>query len=132
MADEIKLTPKQEKFCQSFIETENGSESYKKVYNVEKMSDGSVYVEVSRLFDNPKITLRLEQLRAKHAEDNSVTVKSLTDELEQARAVGKKEGQAGGMVSATMGKAKLHGLIMDRSHVETFNMTPEVVKDDIT
>jgi hypothetical protein len=41
-------------------------------------------------------------------------VDSLTAELEEARSVAMAEKQASAAVSATMGKAKLHGLVVDK------------------
>ncbi len=43
-----------------------------------------------------------------------MTVDSLTTELEQARATAYRQGHGGAMVSASMGKAKIHGLIKDQ------------------
>ena len=50
-----------------------------------------------------------------HAERCNVTVDSLTDELEEARVMAKKNGQELAMVTATMGKERLHGLIVDKA-----------------
>ena len=49
--DEIKLTPKQERFCQVYIETGNASEAYRAAYNAEKMKPESVAVCFSQAAD---------------------------------------------------------------------------------
>jgi hypothetical protein len=46
-----------------------------------------------------------------------VTVASLLEELEVARQLAMQKGQASAAVQATMGKAKLTGLIVDRREV---------------
>tara|TARA_R110000787_G_scaffold157390_1_gene271306 strand:- start:256 stop:705 length:450 start_codon:yes stop_codon:yes gene_type:complete len=49
-----------------------------------------------------------------HAERCNVTVDSITVELEEGRQAALLSNQASAMVSATMGKAKLHGLITEK------------------
>jgi len=46
-----------------------------------------------------------------------VTEESLLDELEEARISAAENKQSGAMVAATMGKAKLTGLVVDRKEV---------------
>lgn len=43
-----------------------------------------------------------------------VTVESLTEELDEARAVAARTAQPAAMTAATIAKGKLHGLIVDR------------------
>ena len=110
----MTLTPKQEAFCLAYIETGNASEAYRRAYSAGKMSENAVHVAASRLLDNPKITLRVAELQASHQERHDVTVDSLTGELEDARDLATVNKQPAAVVSAVMGKAKLHGLIKDR------------------
>jgi len=108
------LTPKQESFCQAFIETGNASEAYRQVYNTKKMKLETVHRSAKELMDNPKIAARVDEINAEHRDRHDVTVDSLTDELEIARdlAVGIESPAAA--VSATMGKARLHGLLTEK------------------
>jgi hypothetical protein len=46
-----------------------------------------------------------------------VTIASLVEELEQARAMAMTKGQAAAAVAATMGKAKITGLAVERAEV---------------
>lgn len=127
-----KLTPKQEKFCQKYIETGNASEAYRQSYNTDKMSDEAVKVEASKLLDNPKITLTLERLRSKHQKRHQITVDTLLAELEEVRQLALvPKGENGTLqlnvaVNAIMGKAKLLGL--DKKVVDNISsdgsMTP--------
>lgn len=57
------------------------------------------------------VVVRLGQPLAKKAE---ITVDSLMAELEQARKLALKEGQASAAVTATMGKGKLAGLLVEK------------------
>lgn len=57
------LTPKQEAFCQAYIETGNASEAYRTAYAADRMKPEAVHVQASKLQDNPKIALRLKELQ---------------------------------------------------------------------
>ena len=83
----------------------------------ENTSDNSISVEASKLRNNPKITLRILELQELAQERHSITVDSLTDELENARKTAQEAGQASAMVAATMGKAKLHGLLTEKAEI---------------
>ena len=111
-----KLTLKQEAFAMAYVESGNASKAYKAVYNVnDNASDNSINVEASKLRNNPKVTLRILELQELVRERHSITTESLSEELEVARIIAQEAGQASAMVAATMAKAKLHGLLMDKN-----------------
>lgn len=112
--DKIKLTPKQEKFCQVYIETGNASEAYRQAYNAEKMKPESVAVKASELLANGKIAVRIDALRALHQKRHEITVDDLVKELEEARKLAFETDKAAAAVQATMGKAKLLGLVIEK------------------
>ena len=59
------LTPKQERFARLVAEgAENLSQAYRSSYKAEGMSPASVHKEAHALTKNPKITRRIEALRA--------------------------------------------------------------------
>jgi phage terminase small subunit len=58
-----------------------------------------------------EVQLRLETLQAEAAKRHGTTIDSLTSELEAARDGAMGTGQFSAAVSATMGKARLHGLM---------------------
>ncbi|OTU22115.1 terminase small subunit [Acinetobacter pittii] len=109
---ELKLTPKQENFCQLFIELGNASEAYRQAYDADSMNENTVNREAKRLLDNPKIATRLELIRKEHQTRHNLTVDDLLQELEEARkaAFEGERVQVSAAVAATMGKAKLLGL----------------------
>ncbi|WP_313250777.1 terminase small subunit [Stenotrophomonas sp.] len=104
------LTPKQEAFCQRYLESGNASEAYRQCYSAEKAKPETINRSAKELLDNPKIAARLEELRGVALAAHGVTIASLVAELEEARQVAKKREQGAAMVQATMGKAKLAGL----------------------
>ena len=112
--DKIKLTPKQEKFCQVYIETGNASEAYRQSYNTAKMKPETVNRTAKQLLDNRKIAARLDELREEHAKRHEITVDTLVAELEEARKLAFETDKASAAVQATMGKAKLLGLVVEK------------------
>lgn len=106
------LTVKQETFAQAYVEEGNASEAYRRAYSVKGKSANAVSVEACRLLENPKVALRIDELKAEHQERHNVTVDSLLQELEEARTTAQtsEKPQTAAMVSATMGKARILGL----------------------
>ena len=105
----MALTPKQESFCLAYMETGNASEAYRRAYSAENMKPESVNRTAKEMIDNPKITARLEELRAPLIARAQLTVEDLLAELEEARKLAIDTEAPAPAVSATMGKAKLLG-----------------------
>jgi len=108
------LTPKQEGFCQSYVETGNASEAYRKNYNVTKMQPDTINRKAKELMDNGKITARIETFQVIHAKRHNITIDTITNELNEAIRLAKEDIKPSAMVAAIMGKAKLHGLLSDK------------------
>lgn len=133
-----KLTPKQEKFCQKYIELGNASEAYRQSYDCSKMKDETVNRTAKELLDNHKITARISQLQNNHAKRHQITVDDLLGELEEVRTLAlTPSGENGSLqlnvaVSAIMGKAKILGF--DKKIVDNISsdgtMTPQQVSLD--
>ena len=108
----MKLTPKQEKFAQVYVETSNASEAYRQAYDASRMKQESIAVKASELLSSGNVTVRVQQIREELAKASQIGLKELIEELEQARqaALGCESPQSSAAVAATMGKAKLLGL----------------------
>ena len=115
----MALTPKQEAFALAYVETGNASEAYRRAYSAEKMKPASVAVNASKLLAGAKVALRVQELQAKAVERHEITVDDLIRELEEARtaASNQEKPQAAAMVAATLGKAKLLGMLTDKTEV---------------
>lgn len=114
----IVLTPKQEKFCQLYIELGDASAAYRGAYNAENMKAVTVNRKAKFMLDQGKIGARVAELKAEIKERHKITVDDLIAELEEARqaALGQSNPQGSAAVAATMGKAKLLG--MDKQVIE--------------
>ena len=62
MSKNVKLTPKQEKFCQCIVSGMSGKDSYITAYNT-KASDQTIYTESLKLLKRDDITARIKELR---------------------------------------------------------------------
>lgn len=62
----MALTVKQELFADFLAFGLNQTESYRRAYNVTRMSAASIKVEASRLSRHPKVAARVELLRKQH------------------------------------------------------------------
>jgi hypothetical protein len=81
------LTPKQEQFCLLIVYGYEGEfitqdRAYRLSYNCKKMSNKAIWVEASRLLANPRIALRVAQLRNAVAIKAGITVENETEKLE--------------------------------------------------
>lgn len=108
------MTPKQEAFVNGYLETGNASEAYRRAYDAEDMKPETVNRKAKEVLDNGKIAARLQEHREAAAERAIVSILSITEELEQARALAMQEVMPSAAVAASMGKAKLHGLLTDK------------------
>lgn len=104
------LTLKQIKFCKAYIETGNASESYRRAYDAENMSNEAIRVEACRLLQKPNVALTVEKMQKQAMERHLITVDSLIEELEEARRLALETQNPNALQNATMSKAKLLGL----------------------
>lgn len=70
----MSLTEKQERFCQAYIEFGDKSKAYRDAYEADAMNSNSVAVEANKLFKDPNITLRVEELQKGIRERNKIKI----------------------------------------------------------
>jgi len=121
-----KLTAKQEAFAQKYVECLNASEAYRTAYDVgENTKPESIWCNASQILSDTKVAQRVSELQEMNRERLFITIDSLTDELEKARQLAMSDGKsASAAVSAIMGKAKLHGLLVDKAEYSGRNGAP--------
>lgn len=128
MAD--KLTGKQEAFCLKYVECGNQSEAYRHAYDVgENTKPETVWVKACELMSGGKVSARVFALQQMAQERTLVTIESITVELEEARAMAVKTDQSSAMTAASMGKAKVNGLLVDK--VDTKGEVKIVMAKDV-
>ena len=127
----MSLTPKQEAFVQSYLETGNASEAYRLSYDT-KAAPKTVHEKASRLLAEGKVGARLAELQQIHQKRHEVTVDSLVGELDEARLLALKIEAPAAAVSATMGKGKLLGLVIEKNEHAGKDGTPLVPVLNVT
>ena len=113
----MALTIKQEKFCMVYIETGNASEAYRQAYNCENMKEATINRNAKMMIDDNKISTRIKELKSGHVKRHELTIDDLVKQLEETRQVALtlENPQCSAAISATMGTAKLLGLIVDKN-----------------
>lgn len=114
----MKLTAKQERFAQAIVEGMNHTDAFRDAYGTaHKAKLNTIYRRAHEVLNNPKVSARIAELRERACKRHDVTVDSLTIELEEARALARETKTPAAMVSASMGKAKLHGHGVEKHEV---------------
>lgn len=109
------LNVRQEAFCRGLIEGLPASRAYSQAgYDAR---NNAAEVNASRLLRNAKVTKRLIELQRDAAHKAAVTAETVAAELDAAYKLAFENGQAAACVAASMGKAKLFGLIVDRQEL---------------
>lgn len=109
-AQKPPLTPKQQRFVQEYLQDHNGTQAAIRA----GYSESTARQQGSRLLTDPRVLAAVRAGQKKVAKKAEVTVESLMAELEQARKLALKEKQASAAVTATMGKGKLAGLLVEK------------------
>jgi len=114
-----KLTVKQEKFCQLYIELGNASEAYRQSYDCSNYTEKSINESASRLLKNVKVLSRLSELKATAAKRHNITVDDIIDQLLENRkyALEAETAQSSAATAASMGIAKVLGLVTDKQQL---------------
>jgi phage terminase small subunit len=119
--DAPKLTIKQEAFAQFYLECGNASEAYRRAYDADDMQEQTIWRKAVEVLQNGKVAARLEILQAEARERHAVTIDTITKMLKEDRDLAREQGQPSAAVSAVMGLAKIHGLVVDKSNNENRN-----------
>jgi phage terminase small subunit len=75
-----KLTPKQNKFAEEYVNTGNASEAYRRAYDVSPDTKlETINVNASKLLSDTNISLRVKELKTKEAEAFQITRKEVAE-----------------------------------------------------
>lgn len=84
---DMKLTIKQEKFCNYYLESGNASEAYRRAYSFENMRPETINIRACELLANGKIAVRVKEMQADLQRRSDITKDEAIDILKNiARA----------------------------------------------
>ena len=78
---DVKLTIKQENFCNYYVECGNASEAYRRAYNAVNMKDKTIWERASKLLNEYKDSTRVEELRRQANDMAKITKERILKEL---------------------------------------------------
>ena len=130
-----KLTPKERNFALAYIETGSAAKAYRQAYD-HNGNDATARRCGFTVLHKAKVMALVIDLQGEHRDRHKVTIDGLTWELEKARSLAMNSGNAAAAVQAIMGKAKLHGLLLDRAQIVqsphvSFKLVGPVLKEDL-
>ena len=77
----MKLSVKQENFCNYYIECGNASEAYRRAYSCSNMKDEPINVKAVELLNNGKITVRVKELQEELKKKSDITKEEVLNML---------------------------------------------------
>ncbi|WP_065218099.1 MULTISPECIES: terminase small subunit [Butyricimonas] len=75
------LTPKQEAFCNYYMETGNASEAYRRAFCCKKMSEKTIWEKASVLLSKGKVRTRVRELQDEQRSKSDITKDKILKEL---------------------------------------------------
>jgi phage terminase small subunit len=113
-----------ERFAQELAKGKSATEAYAAAgYSPD---DGNA----TRMTGNDRVRARLAELQSRAAEKAVVTAEDIARQLDEDRQFARENGAAAAAVSATMGKAKVLGLVIEKA--ENVNLNYDVTDEPAT
>ncbi len=107
------MNSKQQRFVEEYLVDHNATQAAIRAGYSEKTASSIGHENLRK----PEIAAAIAAEQARLRRKVEVSVERLTEELEEIRVLAMEKGQCSAAVQATMGKAKLHGLLIDRREV---------------
>jgi phage terminase small subunit len=112
--------PRWERFAQAIVDgLANGGSQAKAYESAGYSTEGhSSESAASRLLRNVEpVIRRVRELQAETAKRKAITRDGIVDELEEARQMARAQKQGAAMTAASLGKAKISGLLVDKQEI---------------
>ena len=109
------MTPKQQRFAEEYVVDHNATQAAKRA----GYSPKTAYSQGQRLSKNVEVQTAIAAGEARLRRKTEVSISSLSEEMRENRDLAIKNAQASAAQQASMGLAKLHGLLVERTEVKT-------------
>ena len=105
---------RQERFARELVKGATQRKAYRAAgYRASTLA--TLDANASHLTSNNRVQARYQELAAMAAAKTVVTAETIAEQLDEDRRLAFSEGQAGAAVAASMAKAKLFGLVVNKS-----------------
>ena len=136
------LTAKQESFAQAVVDGLNQSDAYRQAYSAGNMKPEAVWVEASRLMDNPTVSLRVKELSSAVVDDfvakKAWDLGRIVDEFEVNLDLGRIPNDKGSYTglaasnAAITGIGKAIGILTDKVDINvTHTLKPGLTLEEL-
>ena len=126
------LTAKQNAFAVSLVDSLPASEAYRQAYDADGMKPESVWVESCRLATNPKVALRVSELRAEQEEERRMLrlshAEAVLERLEHEALEAKTDSTR---VRALELIGRHLGMFTDKVEITTQERSVEMIEQEI-
>lgn len=127
----MKLTAKQELFAQLVAQGKTQADAYREAYDAKRMKPQVLWVTASQLAANPKVAIRVEELRAEAAKACVVTMEEHMNILRKLRDQATEAKQYSAAIKAEELAGKVSGFYIERHErkdVPAFSQ-PDVIRE---
>jgi hypothetical protein len=128
----VKLTAKQEAFCQAIADGMTQADAYRAAYSAEKMTDKAIYVKASELMASGNVSVRVAELKQALAEKQLWTREMSVKGLVAAYRVANEGKNASGMTGAIKELNAMHGYNEPTKHDVALRNLPPIEDADFT
>lgn len=113
-----ELNQRELDFCYEYVVRGSGPKAYRAAYNARSMSASNIYYHAATLLKKPHIAAYIAELQAEQRQNLSVTMGTIANELDENRDLALANNQIAAANTATQTKAKIFGILQDRSEID--------------
>jgi len=111
----VLANARHERFAQSLAQGKSATEAMRDAGYTDPRNS-------TRLTKNDEISSRVAELKGQAAANTVTTVEDIARQLDEDRAFARENGAAAAAVAATLGKAKVLGLVVDKAENVNYNV----------
>ena len=126
----INLTLKQELACRHFVENGNKSDAYRSAYDCSNMKSETINRTAFDLFNNHKITARIEELRKELYEQLNISLYSVARDFQLVKERSLQKEPVTDVTGQTTGEWKFDGTNAIKANIELGKIIGVYEKDN--
>lgn len=113
--ENVKLTPKQERFAQEVASGKSQADAYRAAYDAELSKPETIHSKASVLMADGKVAARVAELREPVVQKAQITLESHLADLQMLRDKAMESNQLSAAISAEIARGKASGVHVEKS-----------------